>query len=155
MLLNILCIVIHQYVLHLSTIPCFLHWSVVLVLCCNAILVPQSYMICCLSVFLYLFCYHTVLHSTSVFLLCCPVVSLALTPYSLRLDYMLPKWIKKDVSRTEIRLDPFIFFRMEGIHVNMSCLSILQYLFHLSAVACFIIKAPFFYTRHASGRRLC
>ena len=37
----------------------------------------------------------------------------------------------------------------------MSCISILQYLFHLSAVACFIIKAPFFYTRHARGRRLC
>ena len=43
MLLNILCIVVHQYVLHLSTIPFFLHWSVVLVLCCNAILVSQSY----------------------------------------------------------------------------------------------------------------
>ena len=38
---------------------------------------------------------------------------------------------KKDVSRTEIRLDPSIYFRMERIHVNMSCLSILQYLFHL------------------------
>ena len=62
---------------------------------------------------------------------------------------------KKDVSRTEICLDPSIFFWMEGIHVNMSCLSILQYLFHLSSVACFIIKAPFFYTRHARGRRLC
>ena len=37
----------------------------------------------------------------------------------------------------------------------MSCLSILQYLLHLSATACFIIKAPFFYTRHARGRRLC
>ena len=70
----------------------------------------------------------------------------------LRQDYMLPKWIEKDVSRTEIRLDPSIFFRMEGIHVNISCLSILQYLFHLSSVACFIIKAPFFYTRHARGR---
>ena len=62
---------------------------------------------------------------------------------------------KKDVSRTEIHLDPSIFFRMEGIHVNMSCLSILQYQFHLYDVACFIIKAPFFYTRHARGRRLC
>ena len=71
-----------------------------------------------------------------LFLLCCPLVSLDLTSYSLRPDYMLPKWIKKDVSRTEIRLDPSIFLRMEGIHVNMSCLSILQYLFHLSIVAC-------------------
>ena len=68
---------------------------------------------------------------------------------------MSQKWIKLDVSRTEIRLDQSIYFRMEGIHVNMSCLSILQYLFHLSAVACFIIEAPFFYTRHARGRRLC
>ena len=41
-----------------------------------------------------------------------------------------------DVSRTEICLDTSIYFRMEGIHVNMSCLSILQYLFHLSIVAC-------------------
>ena len=32
---------------------------------------------------------------------------------------------KKDVSRTEICLDPSIFFRMEEIHVNMSCLSII------------------------------
>ena len=86
---------------------------------------------------------------SSVFLLCCPVVSLALTSYSLCLDYMSQKWIKLDVSRTEIRLNPSIYFRMEGIHVNMSCLSILQYLFHLSVVACFIIKA------HARGRRLC
>ena len=38
---------------------------------------------------------------------------------------------KKDVSITEICLDPSIFFRMEGIHVNMPCLSILQNLFHL------------------------
>ena len=38
---------------------------------------------------------------------------------------------KLDASRTEIRLDPSIYFWMEGIHVNMSCLSILQYLFHL------------------------
>ncbi len=52
----------------------------------------------------------------SVFLLCCPVVSLALTSYSLRLDYMSQKWIKLDVSRTEIRLDPSIYFWMEGIH---------------------------------------
>ena len=110
MLLNILCIVIHQYVLHLSAIPCFLHWSVVLVLCCNAILFPNHTCVCCLSSFC--------MYSASIqfyiqlvlFLLCFPVVSIALTPYSLRPDYMLPKWIKKDVSRTEIRLDPSIFF---------------------------------------------
>ena len=89
------------------------------------------------------------------FLLCCPVISLALTSYSLRPDYMLQKWIKLDVSRTEICLDPSIYFRMEGKHVNMLVLSILRYLFHLSDVACFIIEAPFFYTRHARGRRLC
>src|SRR3989337_1832774 len=89
------------------------------------------------------------------FLLCCPVVSLALTSYSLCPDYMSQKWIKMDVSRTEIRLDTSIYFRMEGIHVNMSCLSILQYLFHLSVVVCFITEAPFFYITHARGRQLC
>ena len=156
MLLNILCIVIHQYVLHLSTIPCFftLKWCSSGLLQCHL-----SFPIIHAYVALVFFC----MYSASiqfyiqlvVFLLCCPVVSLAITPYSLRPDYMLPKMDKKDVSRTEIRLDPSIFFWMEGIHVNMSCLSILQYLFHLSVVACFIIKAPFFYTRHARGRRLC
>ena len=44
---------------------------------------------------------------------------------------MSQKWIKLDVSRTEICLDPSIYFRMKGIHVNMSCLVILKYLFHL------------------------
>ena len=141
----------YQYFIYLPY-HVFLHSSAVLVLCCNAILVSQSYTCMLPQFFMYVFRQHTVLHSTSVFLLCCPVVSLALTPYSLRPDYMLPKWIKKDVSRTEIRLDPSIFFRMEGLHVNMSCLPILQYLFHLSVAACFIIKAPFFYTRHARGR---
>ena len=86
------------------------------------------------------------------FLLCCPVVSLALTSYSLRPDYMSQKWIKLDVSRTAIRLDPSIYFRMEGIHVNMSCLSILQYLFHLSVVACFIIKAPILLYKACKGK---
>ena len=50
----------------------------------------------------------------TVFLLCCPVVSLALTSYSLRPDYMSQKWIKLDVSRTEIRLDPFHLFPEGG-----------------------------------------
>ena len=153
MLLNILCIVIHQYVLHMSTIPCFFTLK-----CCSSALLQCHLIFPIIHVYVALVIsvhWHIVLHSTSLFLLCCPVVSLALTPYSLRTDYMLLKWIKKDVSRTEIRLDPSIFFRMEGIHVNMSCLSILQYLFHLSDVACFIIEAPFFYTRHARGRRLC
>jgi len=66
-----------------------------------------------------------------VFLHCFPIVSLALTSYSLGPDYKSQKWIQLDVSKTKIRLDPSIYFRMEGIHVNMSCLSILQYLFHL------------------------
>ena len=116
---------------------------------------PNHTRVCCLS---YFYTYSASIQfyiQLVFFLLCCPVVSLALTLYSLRPDYMLPKWIKKDVSRTEIRLDPSIYFQMEGIHVNMSCLSILQYLFHLSAIACFIIKALFFYIRHARGRRLC
>ena len=145
MLLNILCIVIHQYVLHLSTIPCFFTLK-----CCSSALLQCHLSFPIIHVYVAL-----------VFSVCIPLaysftfVFLALTPYSLRLDYMLPKWTKKDVSRAEIRLDPSIYFRMEGIHVNMSCLSILQYLFHLSVVACFIIKAPFFYTRHARGRRLC
>ena len=155
MLLNILCIVIHQYVLHLSTIPCFFTLK-----CCSSGLLQChfSFPIIHTYVALVFYCmYSTSMHFyiQLVFLLCCPIVSLALTSYSLRPDYMSQKWIKLDVSRTEIRLDPSIYFRMEGIHVNMSCLSILQYLFHLSAVACFIIKAPFFYTRHARGRRLC
>ena len=155
MLLNILCIVIHQYVLRLSTIPCFFTWK-----CCSSALLQchLSFPIIHAYVALVFFCMYSAsiqFYIQLVFLLCCPIVSLALTPYSLRPDYMLPKWIKKDVSRTEIRLDPSTFFWMEGIHVNMSCLSILQYLFHLSTVACFIIKAPFFYTRHARGRRLC
>ena len=155
MLLNILCIVIHQYVLHLSTVPCFFTLR-----CCSSALLQchLSFPIIHVYVALVISVRIPLAYSfkfNSDFLLCCPVVSLALTPYSLRPDYMLPKWIKKDVCRTEIRLDPSIFFRMEGIHVNMSCLSILQYLFHLSTVACFIIKAPFFYTRHARGRRLC
>ena len=133
MLLNILCIVIHQHVLHLSTLPCTFFYIEVLFQWSLATpsYFPNHTCICCLSVFLYVFHQHTVLHSSSVFLHCCPVVSLALTSYSLRPDYMTHKWIKLDVSRTEIRLDPSIYFRMEGIHVNMSCLSILQYLFHL------------------------
>ena len=104
--------------------------------------------------FLYVFRQHTVLQSTSVFLLCCPVVSLALTPYSLRPDYMLPKWIKKDVSRTEIHLDPSIF---SGWREYMSiCHAFLFFsTYSISTVACFIIEAPLFYIRHARGRRLC
>ena len=156
MLLNISCIVIHQYVLHLSAIPCFftLKWSSSALLQCHLIF-PIIHVYVALVISKCIALAYSFTLKTSVFLLCCPVVSLALTPYSLRPDYMLPKLIKKDVSRTEIRLDPSIFFRMEGIHVNMSCHSILQYLVHLSVVACFIIKAPFFYTRHARGRRLC
>ena len=139
MLLNILCIVIHQYVLHLSTIPC----SFFTLKCCSSALLQ-----CHLS-FPIIHMYVALVISVRI------PLAYSFRFNSLRPDYMLPKWIKKDVSRTEIRLDPSIFFRMEGIHVNMSCLFILQYLFHLSAVACFIIKVPFFYTRHARGRRLC
>ena len=58
----------------------------------------------------------------SVFLPCCPVVSLALRSYSLRPDYMLSKWIKKDVSRCILVLDTSLFihfddkyFRTEGV----------------------------------------
>ena len=133
MLLNILCIVIHEYVLHLSTIPC----SFFTLKCCSSGLLqchlsfPIIHAYVALVFFCNVFRKHTVLHSSSVFLHCCPVVSLALTSYSLRPNYMSQKWIKLDVSRTEIRLDPSIYLRMEGIHVNMSCLSILQYLFHL------------------------
>ena len=41
---------------------------------------------------------------------------------------------------------------MEGIHVNMSCLSILQYLFHLSAAACFIIKSTILLYKACKGK---
>ena len=102
--------------------------------CCSSGLSHLSFPIIHAYVASVFFC----MYSTSIqfyiqviFLHCCPVVSLALTSYSLRPDYMSQKWIKLDVSRTEIRLDPSIYFRVEGIHVNMSCLSILQYLFHL------------------------
>ena len=155
MLLNILCIVIHQYVLHLSTIPCFFTLK-----CCSSALLqcqlsfPIIHMYAALffSVriplaysFTFNYCFFAVLSYRI------PSSYTILPPSGLHVAEM----DKNDVSRTEIRLDPSIFFRMEGIHVNMSCLSILQYLFHLSAVACFITEAPFFYTRHARGRRLC
>src|SRR3989337_1051930 len=132
MLMNILCIVIHQYVLHLSTIPCFFTLE-----CCSSGLLQchLSFPIIHAYVALVFFYMYSAIIQFYIqlvfFLLCCPVVSLALTSYSLRPDYMSHKWIKMDVSRTEIRLDPSIYFRMQGIHVNMSCLSILQYLFHL------------------------
>lgn len=156
MLLNILCIVIHQYVLHLSTIPYFFTLK-----CCSSGLLQchLSFPIIHAYVALVFFCMYFASIQFYIqlvfFLFCYPVVSLALTSYSLRPDYMSRKWIKMDVSRTKICLDPSIYFWMEGIHVNMSCPSILQYLFHLSAVACFIIEAPFFYIKHARGRWLC
>ena len=156
MLLNILCIVIHQYVLHLSTIPCSfftLKWcSSGLLQCHLSFPIIHAYVA---LVFFYMYSTSTQFYIQVVFftLLSCRIPSsyTILPPSGLHIAEM----DKKDVSRTEIRLDTSIYFRMEGIHVNMSCLSILQYLFHLSAVACFIIKAPFFYTRHARGRRLC
>ena len=127
MLLNILCIVIHQYVLHLSTIPC----SFFTLKCCSSGLLQchLSFPIIHTYVALVFFCKYSASIQFYIqvvfFLHCCHGVSLALTSYSLRPDYMSQKWIKLDISRTEIRLDPSIYFQMEGIHVNMSCLSIL------------------------------
>ena len=154
MLLNISCIVIHQYVLHLSTIPCFFTLQ-----CCSSGLLQchLSFPIIHAYVALVFFCMYSSsiqFYIQVVFLHCFPIVSLALTSYSLHPDYMSHKWIKLDVSRTEIHLDPSIYFRMEGIHVNMSSFLFFS-TYSISVVACFIIEAPFFYIRHARGRRLC
>src|SRR5215216_133928 len=84
MLLNILCMVIHQYVLHLSTIPCFFTLK-----CCSSGLLQchLSFPIIHAYVALVFFCTYSASIQFYIqlvfYLLCSPVVSLALTSYSL------------------------------------------------------------------------